>query len=215
LPPAAGQLPITVAPRDPWGGTYTLRTVSAGGLCVFEVRTQANSLPAAAQNAFLNDLPLLDLPRDCPLGVCTSRIPPPGFEAAFRDVVDDPWRPPPRECVPGTTGAEACKGARGESCGNRTRVCTPDGTWGAWGACPKCPCPYGVVCGVVIDGPGVCGNWVQSTGCSYGGYDRTRTCDSRYDCRTWDHNGSCTAVNVCEPWICWAPNVGCAGLSPR
>jgi hypothetical protein len=201
-----------VPPTDPWGRNYTLSVTSVGGICMFEVRT--NGAPTSAHNLILNSLPHGNLPNECTGGVCITRLPPPGMEAAFGGTYTLPPPPPKGECTAGQVENRACTGAKNESCGNQKRTCGADLKWGAWSACPKCPCPYKTMCGVAVDGADVCGKWVQATGCGYGGYDRVRTCDSRYDCRVWDHNGACTPVNICEPVICYQPNVDCRNYAP-
>jgi hypothetical protein len=100
-------------------------------------------------------------------------------------------------CAPRTCAAagKSC-GALSDGCGGMISCgcaapesCDPSGTCGLL----SCPAP---------DGAGVCMPWLfvnwDSDDCA-SGYNRKRSCDPRFDCRTTDHQGPCTSLNPAEP----------------
>jgi hypothetical protein len=65
----------------------------------------------------------------------------------------------------------------------------------------RLPCPND---GVTDSGTPLCSLWQfvawDNDDCA-SGYTRVRTCDAHYDCRTSDHNGTCTALNPNTPLL--------------
>ena len=104
----------------------------------------------------------------------------------------------------GCGGTLDCGACCTPSCSGKN--CGPDGCGGSCGTCSgSMACAAGGqagVCGLLpcpSDGAGVCAPWAfvswdDPNNC-LSGYDRKRTCDPHYDCRTTDHNGVCTALN--------------------
>jgi hypothetical protein len=197
----SGQLANLPAPLiDPWGNAYTagaqLINVPAWGrdLCVFEIRTAANSVPASVQNVFVNNLPRLGLGTDCAGGICMGRIPPPGFEAVFRGM---DWTPPNPDCVPNCAGRNCGPDpVCGESCGGCAAgdECSPLGVCQCVGICVNgevdstgCPSPQRKECGGCRWGPCVC---PPGSECNLGASE-ARDCDCSGNASPPQYTRSC------------------------